>query len=86
MHLFLAHPLRDDHMKSFDLAPHADRVQVPVLSLEAFQDQGHHRRAAATTSPGSIRPCCGRCRRNGRHDMYLASDFQANGRDFSTDS
>ena len=76
MHLFLAHPLRDDHMKSFDLAPHADRVQVPVLSLEAFQDQAITPRSGYYQSkldPGKLWSV----QTNGRHDMYLAADFQA---------
>ena len=76
MHLFLSHPLRDDHMKSFDLAPHADRVQVPVLSLEAFQDQaitprsGYYQSRLDPSGLWSVQT-------NGRHDMYLAADFQA---------
>lgn len=76
MHLFLSHPLRDDHMKSFDLTPHADRVQVPVLSLEAFQDQaitprsGYYQSRLDPAKLWSVQT-------NGRHDMYLAADFQA---------
>ncbi|MDM0033483.1 CocE/NonD family hydrolase [Variovorax sp. J22P271] len=76
MHLLLSHPLRDDHMKSFDLALHADRVQVPVLSLEAFQDQaitprsGYYQSRLDPAKLWSIQT-------NGRHDMYLASEFQA---------
>jgi len=76
MRLFLAHPLRDDYMKTFDLAPHADRVQVPVLSLEAFQDQaitprsGHYQ---SRLDPARL----WRVQTNGRHDMYFAAQFQA---------
>ncbi|MBW8893062.1 MAG: CocE/NonD family hydrolase [Burkholderiales bacterium] len=46
MHLFLSHPLRDERMKSFDLAP------LDPARLWSVQT-------------------------NGRHDMYLAADFQA---------
>ncbi|MDQ0570567.1 putative CocE/NonD family hydrolase [Variovorax paradoxus] len=76
MHLFLSHPLRDDHMRSFDLAPHAGRVQVPVLSLEAFQDQaitprsGYYQSRLDPDKLWSVQT-------NGRHDMYLAAEFQA---------
>ncbi|WP_233238678.1 CocE/NonD family hydrolase [Bordetella sp. LUAb4] len=76
MHMFLSHPLRDDYMKSFDLAPLADRVQVPVLSLEAFQDQavtprsGHYQ---SQLDPARL----WRVQTNGRHDMYFAARFQA---------
>ncbi|KIQ27908.1 X-Pro dipeptidyl-peptidase [Variovorax paradoxus] len=76
MHLFLSHPLRDEHMKSFDLAPLADRVQVPVLSMEAFQDQaitprsGYYQSRLDPAKLWSVQT-------NGRHDMYLAADFQA---------
>ena len=76
MHLFLSHPLRDDHMKSFDLAPQAGRVQVPVLSLEAFQDQaitprsGYYQSRLDPAKLWSVQT-------SGGHNMYLAADFQA---------
>ncbi|WP_427185332.1 CocE/NonD family hydrolase [Bordetella bronchialis] len=76
MNLFLSHPLRDDYMKSFDLAPHADRVQVPVLSLEAFQDQAITPRSGYYQSrldPARL----WQVQTNGRHDMYFATAFQA---------
>jgi putative CocE/NonD family hydrolase len=76
MHLSVAHPLRDEYMKTFDLARHADRIDVPVLSLEAFQDQAitprssHYQRKL---DPGRL----WLFQTNGPHDMYLAEAFQA---------
>ncbi|MDM0074799.1 CocE/NonD family hydrolase [Variovorax sp. J2P1-59] len=76
MHLFLSHPVRDAYMDSFDLARLADRIQVPVLSLEAFQDQaitprsGHYQSRLDPSRLWLVQT-------NGRHDMYFARDFQA---------
>jgi len=75
MRLFLAHPLRDATMDSFDLARHADRIQVPVLAFEAFQDQaitprsGHYQ---LHLDPRRL----WQFQSNGRHDMYFAAAFQ----------
>jgi len=75
MNLFVSHPLRDDYLDTFDLARHADRVNVPVLSLEAFQDQaitprsGHYQTKLDRTKLWLVQS-------NGRHDLYLASAFQ----------
>jgi putative CocE/NonD family hydrolase len=76
MRLFLAHPLRDAYMDSFNLAPRAGRIQVPVLSLEAFQDQAVTPRSGYYQSrldPARL----WRVQMNGRHDMYFAAGFQA---------
>ncbi len=76
MNLYLSHPLRDDYMNSFDLSRHADRIEVPVLSFESFQDQaitargGHYH---AKLDPSKL----WRFQSNGRHDMYFATAFQA---------
>ena len=75
MNLVVSHPLRDEFMNSFDLAPLADRVDVPVLSLEAFQDQavtprsGHYQ---ARLDPARL----WRVQTNGMHGMYVAPDFR----------
>lgn len=76
MLLFLSHPLRDEYLNSFDLARLADRVQVPVLSLEAFQDQAITPRSGYYQSrldPDRL----WLIQTNGRHDMYFATEFQA---------
>jgi putative CocE/NonD family hydrolase len=76
MHFSVAHPLRDEYMKTMDLARHADRIDVPVLSLEAFQDQAITPRSSHYQSklpPDRL----WRFQTNGRHDMYLAEAFQA---------
>lgn len=76
MHLPVAHPLRDDYMNSFDLARNADRIQVPVLSVEAFQDQAITPRSShyqARLGPDKL----WLFQTNGRHDMYFAAAFQA---------
>ena len=76
MHLAVAHPLRDAYMKTFDLARHADRIQVPVLSFEAFQDQAitprssHYQRKLDPRRLWLFQT-------NGRHDMYFAEAFQS---------
>lgn len=75
MHLSVAHPLRDEYMKTFDLARHADRIEIPVLSLEAFQDQAITPRSSHYQSkldPGRL----WLFQTNGPHDMYLAEAFQ----------
>jgi predicted acyl esterase len=76
MNLVVSHPLRDDYMDSFDLARHADRIKVPVLSLEAFQDQ------AVTPRGGYYQDKLERdklwlVQSNGMHDLYVAPDFRA---------
>ncbi|SFM69165.1 hypothetical protein SAMN05444747_107339 [Variovorax sp. OV329] len=76
MHLPVAHPLRDDYMNTFDLARHADRIQVPVLSMEAFQDQAITPRSSHYQSrldPDRL----WLVQTNGHHDMYSATAFQA---------
>ena len=76
MHLSVAHPLRDAYMDSMDLARHADRIQVPVLSVEAFQDQAITPRSSHYQ--GRLDPDrLWLVQTNGRHDMYLAQPIQA---------
>jgi predicted acyl esterase len=76
MNLYVSHPLRDDYMNSFDLARNADRIKVPVLSFESFQDQaitsrgGHYH---ARLDPAKL----WQFQSNGRHDTYFAEAFQA---------
>ena len=76
MNLFVSHPLRDEYMDSFDLARYADRIKVPVLSFEAFQDHaitprgGHYQSKLDPTKLWLIQS-------NGRHDLHFAADFQA---------
>ncbi len=75
MNLVVSHPLRDDYMNSFDLAPQADRVEVPVLSLEAFQDQAVTPRGGyyqAKLDPAKL----WLVQTNGMHGIYAAPDFQ----------
>ncbi|WP_418120843.1 CocE/NonD family hydrolase [Variovorax sp. 350MFTsu5.1] len=75
MHLSVAHPLRDEYMKTLDLARHADRIDVPVLSLEAFQDQAITPRSSHYQS--KLNPeRLWLFQTNGPHDMYLAKAFQ----------
>ncbi len=75
MNLYVSHPLRDDYMNSFDLSRNADRIRVPVLSFESFQDQaitargGHYHSKLDPTK-------LWRFQSNGRHDMYFAEAFQ----------
>ncbi|WP_273489095.1 CocE/NonD family hydrolase [Roseateles chitosanitabidus] len=76
MQLVVAHPLRDDYMNSFDLAAGVDRIRVPVLSAEAFQDQaltsrGNHYHARLEPSR------LWRVQSNGGHDIYAAPAFLA---------
>ena len=76
MNLVTSHPLRDDYMNSFDLAARADRIQVPVLSFEAFQDNAVTPRAGhyqSKLSPSRL----WLVQTNGGHDMYRATEFQA---------
>jgi len=75
MHLAVAHPLRDAYMETMDLARHADRIQVPVLSVEAFQDQAITPRSShyqTRLNPSKL----WLIQTNGRHDMYLAQPIQ----------
>jgi hypothetical protein len=76
MNLFVSHPLRDDYMNSFNIARHADRVEVPVLSFEAFQDQAITPRSSYYQSrldPARLWSF----QSNGRHDTYFAAAFQS---------
>lgn len=76
MHLFLAHPLRDAYMDSFDLSRDAGRIAVPVLALEAFQDQAITPRSGHYTSrlpPDKL----WQVQTNGPHDMYFAGAFHS---------
>lgn len=75
MNLVVSHPLRDDYMNSFDLARHADRVQVPVLSFEAFQDQAITPRSSHYQSRLDPKKLW-QVQTNGGHDMYFAAAFQ----------
>lgn len=76
MHLFLAHPLRDAHMDSFDLARDAGRIAVPVLALEAFQDQAITPRSSHYQS--RLRSeLLWQVQSNGRHDLYFATAFHS---------
>jgi len=76
MQFFTAHPLRDDYMNSMDLSRGAGRIRVPVLSVEAFQDQaltsrgGHYHELL---DPSRV----WRVQSNGAHDIYSAPEFQA---------
>jgi predicted acyl esterase len=76
MKMVLAHPLRDDYMDSFDLGKNIDRINVPVLSLEAFQDQ------AVTVRGGHFQSRLDPAKMwllqtNGTHDMYRSAAFAA---------
>jgi predicted acyl esterase len=76
MNLVTSHPLRDDYMNSFDLGVRADRIQVPVLSFEAFQDHAVTPRAGHYQS--KLQPSkLWLVQTNGGHDMYRAAHFQA---------
>lgn len=76
MHLFLSHPWRDAYTDSGDLARNAGRIQVPVLALDAFQDQaitprsGHYQQRLDAGKLWLVQS-------NGRHDLYFAEAFQA---------
>lgn len=75
MHLFLSHPWRDGFTESGDLARNAGRIQVPVLALDAFQDQaitprsGHYQQRLDARKLWLLQS-------NGRHDLYFAEAFQ----------
>lgn len=76
MNLVVSHPLRDEYINSFDLARNADRIKVPVLSLETFQDQavtprgGYYQEKLNPEQLWLVQS-------NGMHDLYVAPDFRA---------
>ena len=75
MHLFMAHPWRDGFTETGNLARNAGRIEVPVLALDAFQDQaitprsGHYQQRLNAGKLWVLQS-------NGRHDLYFAEAFQ----------
>ena len=73
--IILQHPLRDAFIEQRDLAARADRIQVPVLSMEAFQDE------AVTSREGyyqeRLKPSqVWMVQSNGPHDLYESLSFR----------
>lgn len=75
MQVFLSHPWRDAYADRGNLARNAGRIQVPVLALDAFQDQaitprsGHYQQRLDASRLWRVQS-------NGRHDTYFAEAFQ----------
>jgi len=75
MQLVTSHPLRDATMGSHDFGRDLHRIDVPVLSMEAFQDQavtargGHYQ---AVLDPMKV----WLVQTNGSHDLYTVGAFQ----------
>ena len=75
MHLVTSHPLRDAAMGSHDFGRDLHRIGVPVLSMEAFQDQavtvrgGHYQSLLDPAKVWLVQT-------NGSHDLYTVAAFQ----------
>jgi putative CocE/NonD family hydrolase len=71
----LRHPLRDEWMESRDILNKADRINVPVLSMESFQDEATGVRAGyyqELLNPQQL----WLVETNGNHDLYESQQFQ----------
>jgi len=74
--VILQHPLRDAFIEQRHIAARTDRIEVPVLSMEAFQDeavtsrQGHYHDTLAPERLWLVQT-------NGGHDLYESTRFRA---------
>jgi predicted acyl esterase len=74
--VILQHPLRDDFIEQRHIAARTGRIDVPVLSMEAFQDeavtsrQGHYHDTLAPDRLWLVQT-------NGGHDLYESKHFRA---------
>jgi hypothetical protein len=74
-HMVLRHPLRDSWIDARALSKVAPRIQVPVLSMEAFQDEAVTSREAyyqETLDPRKV----WMVQTNGGHDLYESLRFR----------
>lgn len=73
--LLVRHPLRDAWIDDRALLGHIDRIQVPVLSMEAFQDEATTARAGYyhdRLDPNRL----WLVQTNGNHDLYESLQFR----------
>ncbi|MEH3046961.1 CocE/NonD family hydrolase [Sphingomonas adhaesiva] len=74
--ILIRHPLRDEYIEERHLAARTANIDVPVLSMEAFQDeavtsrQGHYHE---TLDPARL----WLVQTNGGHDLYESTRFRA---------
>lgn len=71
----LRHPLRDEWIERREIIDRADRINVPVLSMEAFQDEATGVRAGyyqELLDPQKV----WMIQTNGNHDLYESRQFQ----------
>jgi putative CocE/NonD family hydrolase len=73
--ILIRHPLRDDYIEIRNLAARTGRINVPVLSMEAFQDEAVISRMGyfqETLDPSRL----WYVQTNGAHDLYVAMRFR----------
>jgi len=71
----IEHPLRDEWIDRRTILDHADRIAVPVLSLEAFQDEATTARAGYYQERLDPRRLW-YVQTNGNHDLYESLQFR----------
>jgi len=73
--VLIRHPLRDDYIEIRNLASRTAQITVPVLSMEAFQDEAVISRMGyfqETLDPSRL----WYVQTNGAHDLYVATRFR----------
>ena len=69
------HPLRDEWIERRDILNKADRIEVPVLSMEAFQDEATTVRAGYYQEKLDPKKLW-LVQTNGNHDLYESQQFK----------